>query len=322
MRTATLILVSFVAFAYAANAQKFSLLPQVGFENSKTTIRYNDLNSFSPLGGVKFSPQASLRLDYRSKQGHGAFLGVATSRSLVSFSFADPEIAMNNYTATMGDMQLRLEGGYQFSSKPIYFNKNKTNQPSAAKPKQKQEGKKDCSSYSARSQCSKNYSSSNRYSGKANKVKPQAQNRNKGTWVRIQPSVGMAYIPSVKTDVIAKTQGGQTLHEYRAGNWNTALITGAGFEFGRNNTRQFTVSVNYLKGIGNLNTETISTASGTKTVTTTLQSAVSGWNMKVGIPFTLGGKKPAIKTKTEKKTQEPKRNCGQYRIIYRCNKMN
>lgn len=320
MRTATLILVSFVAFAYAANAQKFSLLPQVGFENSKTTIRYNDLNSFSPLGGVKFSPQASLRLNYKSKLGHGFFLGAATSRSLVSFSFANAENGMNNYTATTGDMQLRLEGGYQFSSKPIFFNRNKSKQPTAAKPEQKKAGKTDCSSYSARSQCTKKYNSSS--CSDAKKTKSQVQNKNKGMWVRIQPSVGMAYIPSGKTDVIAKTQGGQTLYEYRAGNWNTALITGAGFEFGRNNTRQFTVSVNYLKSIGNLNTETISTSSGTKTVTTTLQSAVSGWNMKVGIPFTLGGKKPAIKTKTEKKTQESKRNCGQYRIIYRCNKMN
>ena len=31
--------------------------------------------------GVKFTPQASLRLNYSSKQGHGFFLGAATSRS-------------------------------------------------------------------------------------------------------------------------------------------------------------------------------------------------------------------------------------------------
>jgi hypothetical protein len=320
MRTAALTLVTFVALGYAANAQKFSLLPQVGFENSKTTIRYNGLSSFSPLGGVKFSPQISLRLNYESKQGHGLFLGVATSRSLVSFSFADPENGMNNYTATTSDMRLRLEGGYQFSSKPIYFNKNKTNQSSAAKPDQKNAGKKNCSSHTAGSQCAKNYTSSSRCSDNANKVKPQTQ-KSKGTWIRIQPSVGMAYIPTVKAGVVSKTQGSQTLYEYRAGNWNTALITGTGFEFGKNSTRQFTISINYIKGIGNLSTETISMASGIKTVTTTLQSAVSGWNMKAGIPFTLGTKKPATRTKTEKKTQQPKINCAQYRI-YRCNKTN
>src|SRR6185436_109275 len=123
MRTAALIPVIFVACCYAATAQKFSLLPQVGFENSKTKIRYNDLSSFAPAGVVT-SPQVGLQLNYKIKSGHGVFLGAATSRSIVPYTFSDPETGMTNYTTATGDMQLRFETGYQFTSKPLYFKKS------------------------------------------------------------------------------------------------------------------------------------------------------------------------------------------------------
>ena len=101
MRTA-MITGMIAVFGYAASAQ-FSLLPQVGFENSRTNISYNNLRDFSPLG-VKFSPQASLRMDYKFKKGHGPFLGLSSSRSLVSFSFSDPENGRNVFNATTGDI--------------------------------------------------------------------------------------------------------------------------------------------------------------------------------------------------------------------------
>jgi hypothetical protein len=317
MRTAALSLLCFVALGYAANSQKFSLLPQVGFENSKTNINYNDSRSFSPLGS-KFSPQASLRLNYTSKAGHGFFIGVASSRSIVSFSFTDPENGMNNFTANTGNMQLRLEGGYQYTTQPIRLN-NRAKQPAEKRTFENAE-KKSCGS-SARSSCTGSTFSSHHCCSNTSKTKSAHQAKNKGSWVRIQPSVGMGFIPAVKADVVTKTQAGQTSYEYRAGNWNTALITGAGFEFGRKNTRLFTVSVNYFKGLGHLADQTISSFSGSKTVTTTLNSSVSGWNMKIGIPFTLGTKRPAMKNRTEK-SPEHKSGCGQYRIIYHCGKTN
>lgn len=312
MRTAAFTLICFVALGYAANSQRLSLLPQVGFENSKVNLNYNDLRSFSPIG-VKFSPQASLRLNYAPKSGHGFFLGLASSRSTVSFSFADPETGMNNFISTANNMQLRLEGGYQFNSKPISLSGSKQ-----ASSKQKSAGsakKKNCGTSTARSSCSKDYASSSRCSGKSNKQKQQKQpllSKSKGgSWVRLQPSVGLGYIPFTKSNVTTKGQGTQTVYEYRAGNWNTAVTAGAGFEFGRKDTRLFTVSINYFKGLGK-NEETITANNGVKTTTTNLQSVASGWNMRVGIPFTLKAKKP-----TAKKDRKP--NCGQYRTIYRCN---
>jgi hypothetical protein len=312
MRTAAFTLIAFVAFGYAANAQKFSLLPQVGFENSKTNLRYNNSSSFSPAG-VVFSPQAALQLAYRSKAGHGFFVGAASSRSIVPFSFTNPENGMNDYKTATGDMQFRLEGGYQFSSKPFYFKK----QNKAVKPvENKVSEKKNCGSYSYKSHCTKNKTEAGR---SVTKDQLKKAGINKGSWVRLQPSAGMGFIPAVKTNVITKTQNGSTTYEYRAGNWNTALIAGLGFEFGKNNTRLFTLSVNYFKGIGNLDKETITTVNGTKAVTTELQSKVSGWNMRIGIPFTLGAKKPAIKSQAEEKSQ-PKSKCEQYKIRYHCNK--
>ena len=154
----------------------------------------------------------------------------------------------------------------------------------------------------------------------AAKVKPALQKKpgNKGSWVRLQPSVGVGFIPSPKTDVISKTEGGQTTYEYRAGNWNTALITGMGFEFGKNKQRLVNVSVNYFTGIGNTGKQTVTATSGTKTSVANLESKASGWNMRVGIPFTLADKN-ASKNKSQSKAK--KTNCSQ-RVIseykYRC----
>jgi hypothetical protein len=289
----------FIVFALAMNAQKLSLTPQVGFENSRTSINYNNLGSFAPLGG-EFNPQVSLRLDYKFKQGFGPYIGASTSRSTVLYGFNDIENGMNAYTATKANMQLRMEAGYQFTTKPIFFNKTKqSNGPSTSKTK----SSGSCSSYFYRSSCSR--SSSSRSS--------HCQSKNKGGWVRLQPSVGVGYIAAPKTDIVTKTEGGQTVYEYRAGNWNTAFLTGMGFEFGRNKQRLLNVSINYFTGIGNLDKQTVSNESGIKTSYATLESKASGWNMRIGIPFTLGEKK------TTKNTNKTKRTncCDRMRIEYK-----
>jgi hypothetical protein len=248
--------------------------------------------------GVKFSPQASLRLNYSSKQGHGFFVGAATSQSIVSFSFTDPENGMNNYVATTGDMKLRLEGGYQFSTKPISLG-------SAKSSASKSTGKPGCS-----------HSCSHYCSHGSNQGKQNSFSAARNSWVRIQPSIGLAYVPFAENDIVTSTEAGQTTYQYNAGNWKTAAIAGTAFEFGRGRARLFTVSVDYFKGLGNLDEKTITTASGGKTVTTTLSSASSGWNVKVGIPFSLAAKpKPAAKH-----VEQHHSGCGQYRMMYRCHR--
>lgn len=311
MRTAALTLLSFVAFMNATHAQKFSLLPQLGFENSKANIRYNNLPSFSP-SGVVFSPQATVQLNYSMKSGHGFYLGAATSRSTIAFRFSDPETGMNTYQTNTGNMQVRMEGGYRFSSKPLFF--KKSGQAPALRT-EKTAVKKNCGSYSYRSYCTK----SNSGGSNAGKAVQPLKRKGMGAWVKWQPSVGMGLVPDPVSDVITTMQNGNPVYEYRAGNWNTALMTGMAFEFGKNNNRLVTVGFNYVRGLGNLNTQTISTVSGTKTLTTQLKSDLSAWNMRIGVPFTLGGKKQA--PKASQKVNTPRTGCSQYKLLYRCSKV-
>ena len=306
MRSATVTCLLFVAFGYAATAQ-FTIQPQIGIENFRTTLNYNNLSSFSPLGG-KLTPQASVRLDYKFKQGHGPFLGIATSNSVVSFKFSDPETGRNVYQASAWDLQLRFEGGYQLTSKKMYFNKSGTASKSVSKSTQPETNytKHSCGGYSERSHCCAH---SNKTTSPKSKI---AQSKNNGWWMRIQPSVGAAFIPSVRQDLVTKTQGSQTSYEYRAGNWNSALVTGASFEFGNNIQRMFTISINYLKGIGNLDTRTLTTTTGAKTVTTNFKSSASGWNIKIGVPISLNKTKSVVKQKVIEKTYKYQGRCGQY----------
>ena len=320
----------FIVLGYAMNAQKLSLTPQVGFENSRTSVNFNNLGSFAPLGG-EFSPQVSLRLDYKFKQGFGPYIGVSTSRSVVQYSFSDIENGMNLYSASNGNMQLRMEAGYQFTTKPILFNKVQSNNGSVSKSNSSMKGhcgssgkyaersSSSCSkSYSFnRSHCSKSSSSSRGHCGNKSSMARKAQSKNNGGWVKLQPSVGIGFIPSPQTDVITKTQGGQTTYEYRAGNWNTALQTGVAFEFGRKQQRLATVSFNYFTGIGNMKDQTIAVTSGSKTSVAHLESKASGFNVRVGVPFSLTGSKTSPKKKHEYRS----RGCSERKIIeykYRC----
>ena len=314
MRTAAFILVFSLHSVMQRMHKNSACFPNAGFENSKTKIQYNDLPSFAPAGVVT-SAQFGLQLNYKIKSGHGIFLGAASSRSIVPYSFSDPETGMTNYTTTNGDMQLRFETGYQFTSKPLFF--KKSGKGSANVTQNKTTERKSCC-YAYRSHCMKNSSTAGRSA--TTETKQQPQKSNSSGWVRLQPSAAFAFIPGTPTDVITKTVNGQPAYEYRAGNWSTAVMTGMAFEFGKNKTSLFTVGVNYFKGIGNLNTQTISTVTASKTLTTQLSSEVSGWNMRIGIPFALGAKKTAAHKQTENKTYQQKRSCSQYRTIYRCNK--
>ena len=310
----------FIILCCVTKAQ-LTIVPQVGMESSKTNVSYNNSSKFSPLG-AQFSPQANVRLDYKFKKGHGPFVGLGTSRSGVNYTFSDPETGMTNYTASRDNTQLRMEGGYQYTTKPIYFNKSGGKNKSSNATGKSSSTKSSCYSY-MESRCgSKSYASSKTDAAK-----------NKGTWMSIQPSAGVAFVPTASdAEIATNTNGTMTSYEYAAGNFKTAAMAGVGFIFGKNDQQKLLVSVNYLKGIGNLETETLTTTTGIKPTTTTMSSNVSNWNVRVGIPFNLTKtKKPTpqkeviiIKQRTEVKqpaqVQQPKqeKKCGSY--MYRCRK--
>ena len=319
MRAALTTLV-FVALAYAAHAQ-FSLTPKAGIESSRTTINYNDLHCLSPLGAV-ISPQIGLRLDYKFKKQHGPYVGLGTNRSAVAFQFDNPEQGMTNYTADPGKLGLRLEGGYTYSFKPIHFNKSsaaaaKSSASKTTAPKQTQAtpSRSGCRKYSSSNGCgSKEKSASKSSCGdKSSKATPAvAKNpKNLGWNMRIQPSAGVAFNTSTPDNIVTGKNG--TTYQYNAGNWKTAFIAGTDFEFGKGRTRMFTVGVQYIQGLDNMGTETITSSTGTKSTTTYLNSKSSAWNLTVGIPFSLSKSKSAHKAKQATKVKEVKKQCIYYR---------
>jgi hypothetical protein len=309
----------FTLFGCVAMAQ-LRIVPQFGIETSKTTLSYNSTGNFSPLC-TKLSPHASLRLDYKFKKGHGPFVGLATSRSGVNYSFSNQETGNTNYIASRDNKQLRMEGGYQVSTKRFYLNKNASKTKAATANTEKYTSRKSCADFYVRSSCG----------SKANKIAESPTRSKKGSWVQLQPSAGMAFVPTASAAEIAtKTDNNITSYQYTAGNWKTAIIAGTGVVFGNNNNEKLVVSLNYIKGIGNnLNTQTLTTTSGSKTTTTQLSSAASNWNLRIGVPLSLG-KKPTpkkevirIQERTEMKPAEVKqpkeqKKCGS--SMYRCRK--
>ena len=272
----------------------------MGIENPLTKISYNQSGYFTPLQ-EQLAARLGLRLDYKFKHGHGVYAGLATSRSLVSYSFSNPETGLNIYSASTGNTQLRLEGGYQFTSKPIFFNKQGFAKKSA--PAKTEIGEKSrCGGYAAMHHCGERRMMAH---------KPKS---NQGLFVRIQPSAGLAFVPAGQPGLSTKVQGAQTMYAYNAGSYRTAVTAGAGFEFGAARRKLFTLSFNYFKSLGE-NEATLTTQAAGKEVITKLNSKVSGWNATIGIPISLSKNKQAVKQKVEVK----KFDCQQY-FRMRCRK--
>jgi hypothetical protein len=305
MRRAFLVL-AFAAWVCAAKSQ-LTILPQVGLENPSTKISYNNLPYFSPVDQLQ--PQFGVRANYKFKGGFGPFVGLATSRTGVSYNFNDPENGMTSYNASMGKTKLQIQGGLQYSTKPILIR-----QKSATTTAKATSSEKTNSCHSFYSSCTRYSSSCCKKNASEQKTKSQKQ-----SWsMRIQPSAGFAYVPSSTSGVTAETTSGQPSYTYNAGNLKTALLTGVGFEFASNKSKLFTLSVNYFKGLSN-NQTTFTTESAAKTTTTMLNSKVSGWNASIGIPIGFS-KKSSLTHKTEHKSTY---DCQQYRMEhrYRCGKV-
>jgi len=308
MRRASLVL-AFAAFAFAANSQ-LTIRPQAGIENSNTKISYNNLPYFSPI--AQLQPQVSLRADYKFKNGFGPFVGFSTSRSLVSYNFNNAETGMTSYRAALDKALLQLQAGLQYTTKPIVFNrKTSTAKPSKATSSEKSSSR--CGNYSLMSRCG-HYSSSCCTKKSSTEQKTNAQNKK---WsLRMQPSAGFGFIPANRPDFVTKSSLGYNEYTYNGGNYKTAVLTGMGFEFAKNKSRLFSLSVNYFKGIGDNETTFTSQTSG-KTTTTTLNSKLSGWNASLGFPISF-----TKKTSTKNKVERVKYDCQQYRMEYkyRCRK--
>lgn len=278
----------------AAHAQ-LSVVPQIGLENAQVSLQQNG-SSFSSLGSA-LAPRAAVRFDYRFKKAHGPYVGFGTSPGVTKVSTASPDAMRNNHTTSISSPKLRLEAGYGFSTRPIKLQKPSYSTETKTVTK---EVKTRCGTYT------KSY---------------QVVTRKKNdTWnMRIQPSAGVAYTPAQSNNIKTETGANGTMYTYKAGNWNTALATGVGFEFAKGTHKKFAVALNYLRGLGNLDEQTLtSTASEGKTTTSVLQSRASLWNLSFGIPFTLTKQKQATKIVKSEEQKSNKSKCGAYREYKRC----
>jgi len=285
----------FVLMSCVTNAQ-FSIQPQVGLENSRTSIKSSEFACFSPMG-TEVAPRLAVRMSYKFKAGHGAFLGVATSRQAVEFKFTDPQTARTTYTATKKGLQLHLEGGYQYATRPIALSSaNRSEHRGNVGEQRKCISKPGCGQEGFASHCKKT------------SIKSTAAS--KGWYMRIVPSAGLALMPSGTKEIETETKGGQITYEYKAG-WNTAFIMGTAFEFGSLKQSKFVVSVNFLKGFGNKQ-NTVNTVVNGKPNATSFRSNASGFNVSLGVPVNLKGNKNSLQ-KTKCLRSYYMHSCGKYR---------
>ena len=317
MRKAALASLVFVACGFATNAQ-LSVTPRVGIEKASTCVKYNNTSCISPMGS-NLSPQVGLRMDYLFNKTHGPFVGVASNRSMVTYEFTNPETGDKEFTASEGDWRLRLEAGYQVSSKPISLAK-KAKQPVAN------------ASVAAQSPCAARKMMLANAAAAAAPKKPVMN-------VRVQPYAGMAFIPNPQTAIGTTNRSNETVYQYNAGNWTSAIITGVNFAFAKGSTDKFVIGVQYLAGLGNMSKETLTTPLENKQLTTQLSSSTSVWNVTVGMPLSFSKPKPAViksnveapakaaPVKVEAKKPVPavapaaapaKKSCGYYKT--RCNR--
>lgn len=296
MKPAAISFMLVLLVAVTANAQ-LSFLPQIGFEQAKTSIRVNDLSSFAPMGfATNF--KANLRMDYRFKKGHGPYVALGTAPGAMAFSFSDAANAATNFSSASTALQFRMEGGYQYSSKPITLKK----------ASQKEALKTVIQRTEIRNRCGAYYSS-----GSQHRKVATTKKANNDLNLRLQPSIGVAYLPSVKNNLI--TSG--STYQYNAGNYKTAMVSGMGFEFGKGQQRLFTLSLFYTKGLGKMDQESIANLQNEKMTNTTLTSKSSGWGMMVGVPFSFSKNKkliaPVKTTAPLHYKQYHKSKCGYYR---------
>lgn len=303
MRHATLLCVCSLLFTMA-DAQ-FSLVPQAGFESAASKVKVNNGKAVSPAQAINM-PQANLRLSYLFRKSHGPYIGIGTSRSDVKMNFQNAENPMTGYTTQNGKAQLRLEGGYMVSSKKIMLKKNSV-RPANRVISKTDEYKSRCGSYSYKSGCH-------------SKMKEMpAKSSASDTWMRIQPSVGLATVPFSPSFSDQPTSASTPTYSYTAGKMTTAIVTGLGFEFGKGRASNFILNINYLNRLGK---DEFSLLSGpdNKPVVTKFQSSTRAWNVQLGFPINLSKKKSAYKKLNYiKTTSEQKSNCTERRQCYhRC----
>jgi hypothetical protein len=310
MKPAALVSTLFLLCASTVKGQ-FTLLPQIGFENSKVNVDQNfssqQYYAANPsLGSSVVNFKANLRLDYRFRNGFGPYISVGTKPAVYEYK-VDNNFGIGNVTSAKSNLQWKLEGGYQYTSKQFKLARSSksTNKSTSA---QKTYTHSTCGSY---------------YRCGAGTQKAKGSNKDLG--VRLQPSIGFAYDPSTTDNIVTKNNSGMptiilpqmfSSTAYTAGDWNTAVVSGMSFELGQGKQRLMTLSVIYTHGIGNLGSKTIDEDVAVKPYQHSYSSTSNNWGLTLGIPIGLAKKQHTTSKATSYKTNENsgcRSRCDSYR---------
>ena len=279
--------------ATAAHTQ-FSLLPYAGFEQSRNTVG-NAISASEINGNLK----AGLKMLLQYKGGHTPFLNFTTSPAPVQFSFDNAGSLLNSFQ--QGGLRFRLEGGYQYNSKPIFFGKKTGTfkRSISVTPTANSFERKSCGAYS--SHCG------------ARRTMTKAAPVNNALNMRLQPSLALAYVPAAAKGLEQSANG----FTYTVGSWKTALVPALGFAFAKGASRLFTLGVFYTHPFGQKD-QTVTSFREGKTYVTNLQPQTSTWGLSLGLPLSFG--KSIRPTKAVKSTTE-KRGCNRT-YYHRCMRLN
>jgi hypothetical protein len=243
------VIIIILLFPITTLAQQLTITPQVGIQSANTKITFNNSPYTSPYRTS--TSYFGARIVYESKHGHGPYLNLALGTSTNTYQISDPS---SPFLATFKPAQtdvFRLEGGYQWNSKPVYFKRIWNNKISA---------------------------------------EDFARMEKKGWYVQFQPFVGLGYnlrngsgYEQVNIDhgtITTSSTGG-----------NFLFSSGLLMEFGKNGKKKFSLSFNYVAGLNAGQSTMIDRTINGVNYQTHLFNRSSGFNVTLGVPFTLWKKK-------------------------------
>lgn len=244
---AILIALLFPVFSFS---QRLTLTPQAGIQTAPTRVLLNNSPYAAPYRTS--TAYVGVRLAYQSKQGHGPYLNLALGTSGNTYQLSEHGMLFPNaFKQAMTDV-FRVEGGYQWNSKPLYFKRIWDNNLSAEE---------------------------------------FAKLAKKGWFVRLQPFAGLALEQrNGNTDDRMAFINNGTVSTYSS-NRNLVFSTGLNLEFGKNGKQAFTLGFNYIVGLRGGQTTIIDRTVNGVNYHTHLFNRSSGFNVTLGVPLTIWKKR-------------------------------
>jgi hypothetical protein len=247
MRNIYIALLTVLTTSLFTNAQQLVLTPQVGYQNSKTRTLFNNSPYYVP--GSDNTAMLGLRLNYQSKKGHGPYISAGLVSTTSNYDLMDLGIGYHSLLGITTDA-FRVQAGYQWNSKPLYFKRIWDNRMSPAE---------------------------------------FAAQKKKGWSVRFQPYIGAGIDFRRGNDGNDIAQINNTSIVTYSNRRNFHIASGINLEFGRNDKKKFTLGIGYVQSIGSCsqNSTYIQNSGSGNIYQTQLCGRTSGFHVTLGIPLTL-----------------------------------